>query len=101
MRAGLSSTIADPGPGDRPPSRCGSRTRSLPHMYCGALCGIGLRFAQHLVGEGGGVTLTEENVIGEMLERITLGPAEVDVWALAGHVADGKGDGGDGVGHRG
>src|SRR5205814_4574371 len=49
--------------------------------------GVVLGLAQHLVGERGGVPLAEEDVLGQVLQRVALDPAEVDVRPLAGGVA--------------
>src|SRR5918995_7467683 len=66
-------------------------------MYGGALFGVRLSFAQDLAGDRGGVTLAEEDVADEVHDRVSLRPAEVAVWPLAGRVAHVEEKGGDGV----
>ena len=45
--------------------------------------GVGLGLAQHLVRDRRDVPLPEQDVSGQELERVALGPVEVDVRALA------------------
>src|SRR5918912_1131850 len=65
----------------------GSAKEASPHVNGRAACRIGLGLAQHLVRHRRDVPLAEQDVLGQELERVALGPIEVDVRALAGRVA--------------
>ena len=84
--------------GSGPPSTAsaaggaGCRSGDVDHR---APLGVGLGLSQDLVRDGRDVALAEEDETGEVLQRIPLGPTEVDVRALAGLIADREEHGGD------
>ena len=53
----------------------------------GAAFRVRFRLPQDLAGNGGGVSLAEEDVADQVDDRVALRPAEVAVWSLAGGVA--------------
>ncbi len=63
-------------------------TGGLADVDGGAAGGVGFGAAEDLVGDGGDVALAEEDEAGEVFEGVALAPAEVDVGAAAGDVAD-------------
>lgn len=54
---------------------------------------IRLCFAQNFAGQGGNLTLSKENELGQVQQWIAFGPAEVDVWHYLVLISNRHGDG--------
>src|ERR671939_391533 len=72
---------------------------STPDVDKGTPLGIRLDLSQDLVGDRGGISLSEEEVAKKVGNGVALRPAKVAVRVFTGNVAQVEQEGGDGVGY--
>ena len=70
-------------------------------MHYGAMGDVGDGFAEHFVGERGGVAFAEEEEAKDVRDGVSFGPLEIDVRHTAGRALDMNEQCGNGIGHHG